>query len=545
MSSHASRVDIDNWEALGNPGWNFDTLQPYYRKSETYNPPIGDELGTSIMKPELHGATGPVQTSFPRDVGEFDRAWAKAWANLGLDPKSDPRDGQTLGGYSLPKYMDTMARRSHAGSAFYKPNEGRSNLTVLTGALVTSIMLEREGGEIVASGVKYEADGKEYSIKTKGGGEVILSAGTVQSPQILELSGIGSETLLSPLGIEVMVDNPNVGENLQVISPSSRGSPIRTNLITQDHNMVGFAYQARDNIPTGEMLSQPGVLDWALNEWTAKGSGPLAGGATGTAFLSYTQVLPSTTRTEFHSRIHSLLASAPPSTHPGVAQQHALQVSQLLNEHEADLQFNFGAMGVNPAGQSDPAKIFNHGQEGAYAGIMSALTHPFSRGSVHISSSDPKVYPVINPQYLAHPIDSALLTQGLLFTQTIAATPPLADLYVDDEGGDGAGKKPQPGFGVEGRMGEGDAERIVREGSGSSWHPVGTCAMLPREKGGVVDARMRVYGVKGLRVVDASVFPLHVRGNIVSAVYAVAERVADLIKEDRRSDQVEVSQVEN
>lgn len=226
MQAHASRADIDNWEALGNPGWNFDALQPYYRKAETYNAPATDELGAHIIKPALHGTSGPVQTSFPQGAGDFDKAWSKAFVTLGLDPKSDPRDGATLGGYSLPKYMDTMARRSHAGIAFYAPNAARANLTVLTSALVKKIELEAQEGGVIAAGVRYDAGGKEHFLRIKQKGEVILSAGTVQGPQILELSGIGSATLLESLGIEVVVDNPNVGENLQVCIVLSRGERV-------------------------------------------------------------------------------------------------------------------------------------------------------------------------------------------------------------------------------------------------------------------------------------------------------------------------------
>jgi choline dehydrogenase len=556
MSSHASRVDIDNWEALGNPGWNFDALQPYYRKAETYTAPPTDELGTHIINPALHGDSGPVQTSFPQGVGDFDRAWSKTFVTLGLDPKRDPREGATLGGYSLPKYMDSMARRSHAGNAYYAPNAGRPNLTVLTGALVEKIVFEKRkgAGEVVAVGVKYLAAGTEYLVKTRG--EVILSAGSVQSPQILELSGIGSPALLSSLGIDIVVENPNVGENLQVgLHPPQ--PDVESVLIqpspSQDHNLVGIGYQACEGIPTGEMLSQPGVLDWALNEWSTKGAGPLAGGATGTAFLSHTSLYPEAERESSRAQLLALLSSVPTPTQRGLARQHELQKAQLLNDTEADVQINFGAMGVNPLAHNDISQIFAHGNPGGFAGLMAALTHAFSRGSVHITSADPRAPPRIDPRYLSHPLDLELLSQGLLFTQTLAATPPLASFLVDAEAASAdcqggtppppPSKKIQPGFGIAGRarMTSADARRLVRDASGSSWHPIGTCSMLPRGDdddddgggGGVVDARLRVYGVANLRVVDASVLPLHVRGNLVSCVYAVAERAADLIKEDK------------
>jgi choline dehydrogenase-like flavoprotein len=213
MVSHANRTDLDNWEKLGNPGWNFDALQPYYRKSETYNLPdevTSKELGTDIIDPSLHGKSGPIQTSFPREQGPLDQAWGPAFNTLGLYPKQDPRKGETLGGYSLPKFMDSKARRSFAAPAYYAPTADRPNLVLLTSALVQKIEFENS----VATGVRYSVAGQDKFVRARG--EVILSAGSVQSPQILELSGVGSKDRLEALGIDVVVDNPNVGENLQV-----------------------------------------------------------------------------------------------------------------------------------------------------------------------------------------------------------------------------------------------------------------------------------------------------------------------------------------
>jgi choline dehydrogenase len=217
MLTHASRVDLDNWEKLGNPGWNFDTLQPYYRKAETFNPPgkaAAAALGTAVFDPTLSGTSGPVQTSFSESPGVLDQAWGRTFKTLGLGVESDPRAGHTLGGYSLPKFMDKSARRSHAASAFYVPNAARENLTVLTGAFVTMVEFDTTREAVTAVGVRYVAEGKEHFVRTRG--EIILTAGTVQNPQILELSGIGDKERLEKLGISSVVDNPSVGENLQV-----------------------------------------------------------------------------------------------------------------------------------------------------------------------------------------------------------------------------------------------------------------------------------------------------------------------------------------
>jgi choline dehydrogenase len=296
--------------------------------------------------------------------------------------------------------------------------------------------------------------------------------------------------------------------------------------------MVGLGYEALDGIPTAEMIKQPGVLDWAISEWASKGLGPLTTGVTGTAFLSHNSLVPSEQEQALRSQLHELATKVPTPTTLGLKDQLELQKKSLFNPQEADVQYNFGATGVNPYTGNDISQLFTHNDVGGYAGIVIALTHAFSRGSIHIQSSDPTIHPLIDPNYLSHPIDLELLVSGLLFTQTISETAPLSSLLKPNSSG--TGKQIQPSFNVQGKLTREKAEQIVKDTVITSFHPVGTCSMLPRGKGGVVDERLRVYGVKGLKVVDASIVPLNVRGNIASVVYAVAERGADLILEDRK-----------
>jgi len=204
----------------------------------------------------------------------------------------------------------------------------------------------------------------------------------------------------------------------------------------------------------------------------------------------------------------------------------------LLSDKEAAFQYNFGSTGINVAAGDDISQIFTHNDPGGYAGIVPVLTHAFSRGSIHIKSSNPEEYPAIDPHYMTHPLDIEVFADGVVFAQNISESPPLSNLLKDNDTGDG--KRIQPSFGIKGRFGKEIAVELIRGGLVKSFHPTSTCSMLPREDGGVVDERLRVYGVKNLRVVDASIAPLIVRGNIASLVYAVAERAADLIKEDRK-----------
>lgn len=287
--------------------------------------------------------------------------------------------------------------------------------------------------------------------------------------------------------------------------------------------LVPLNFETIDGIATAETIKQPGVLEWALGEWQAGRGGPLGSGVSGTAFLSYQSVLNNTTNSE----------PSIPLQEGILPKQFALQKSQFESRKEAALQFNFALTGFNPYTSENLSKLFQHDDPGNFLGIGTANTHPFSRGTVHIASSDSEDKPTIDPRYLSHPLDLEILAHGLLFTQTVMETKPLADVLKNSP--DGVGKKIQPSFKIESRLDFQRAKELVKEAAISSWHPIGTCSMLPKEDGGVVNERLRVYGVKGLRVVDASVMPLHVRGNIASAVYAIAERASDLIKEDWRT----------
>lgn len=217
-------------------------------------------------------------------------------------------------------------------------------------------------------------------------------------------------------------------------------------------------------------------------------------------------------------------------THTAIhTKQEALTLRKLQSPTEATAQEVYLPGGLGPEPTGNVTALFTPSPAtypGNYFTMLAVLEHPFSRGSVHITSSDPNAYPAIDPNYLAHPLDLQLVSQILLHLQQVARTPPLSNHL--KEGGDVFA----PGFY---ELDESNVEAFVRDSFSSEYHPMGTCAMGPRHEGGVVDERLRVHGTRNLRVVDASVFPLQVRGNLASLVYAVAERAADLAKEDARS----------
>ena len=206
---------------MGNADWSWDALDPYYTKSEKYIAPskqVVEDLQTQYIELGIHGMEGPVINTFPDIYGPLDEAWPRTYETLGLAVKSDPRDGLALGGYTNLINMDPDGRkRSYAATAYYLPAADRPNLTVLTGTLVSKILLAKpsHNGGVTATGAQYLTANNTKSSIVQAKMEVILCAGSIGSPQILELSGIGNPDLLHKYGINVVISNDNAGENLQ------------------------------------------------------------------------------------------------------------------------------------------------------------------------------------------------------------------------------------------------------------------------------------------------------------------------------------------
>jgi choline dehydrogenase-like flavoprotein len=208
---------------------------------------------------------------------------------------------------------------------------------------------------------------------------------------------------------------------------------------------------------------------------------------------------------------------------PSQTAQFELLREMLYDPNDASGQFTMAPFQLVPRDGPHCKGIFGMRKEGNYMSIVSVLNHPFSRGNVHINSSDPFAQPTLDPKYFSHPLDLELHGRHTQYLETIAAAEPMASLLKKD-GRRIHWEKPVLDLDV--------AKTIVEETFISHYHVTGTASMLPEKLGGVVDERMTVYGVSNLRVVDASIFPVIPRGNIQASVYAVAERAADIIKED-------------
>ncbi|KAJ8131470.1 hypothetical protein O1611_g2157 [Lasiodiplodia mahajangana] len=238
-----SKVSMDTWCELGNPGWSWDILAPYFRKSFTLDLPspgsrVHSHYHLDYVEPEFNGTDGPIQVSFPEDTDNpFPKAWVETMRGLGHGVSGDPFSGNITGAFTNAASVDPSTRqRSDANIGYLKPIQDRKNLVVITGAHVQRIILHGSSPEVVASGVQYFHNGETKTANVSAKGEVVLCAGVVNSPKILELSGIGDPEHLSSLGIPVKVPNKWVGENLQ------------------DHPMTGLSFEVQDGLKTLDNL---------------------------------------------------------------------------------------------------------------------------------------------------------------------------------------------------------------------------------------------------------------------------------------------------
>jgi choline dehydrogenase-like flavoprotein len=445
-----------------------------------------------------HGTSGPVRTSFNDFRLPIEDDVIKACDEAtGMTKKPmDPWSGDHIGFYNT---LGTVARtgpnrgkRSYAARGYFETTSAsRPNLKVLCEAYCTGLVIE----DATAKGVNFTHNGSAHTVSVKH--EVIVTGGTIMSPQILELSGIGDPEVLRAAGVELKVENKGVGNNFQ------------------DHVVVLTGHTLAPGHASLDSIYDPDVMASAQKTLMETGGGPLTGISSVQGFFPYKLFA---TEAELQATIKSI--NDTPTTSPFHKQQLEQVAAHVASSTSANLQFVLVA--ATPGyehGVEDQSKLFPPVDPSKGMGITLAacLQYPASRGSIHISTSDPMVYPTIDPGYLTHPADVAVLAAGLKLCDAVAKSGALKDKLASRI-------FPAEGVDLEDTK---QAEQAVRDWCLGEYHPAGSCAM-----GDVVDSRLKVKGVKGLRVADASVFPNHVSGNIVSSVYAVAEKASDMIKED-------------
>ncbi|KAE8405945.1 hypothetical protein BDV37DRAFT_281193 [Aspergillus pseudonomiae] len=508
--AYPSRGDFPAWESLGNDGWGPDAMAPYLRKFHTYTPPSETtsalfSLG-QYMKPENQGNQGPVPTSHLDVYTPFNQAWNETFAHLGWDTHADPIAGRTVGPFTPPLSVDReTGQRGYAGTYYTQDVAQRKNLHLLTETMVERVTLTKaDDGQVTATGIQIRTkDGQQLEVSATR--EVIISAGSLNSPQLLELSGIGAADLLQKHNISVVLDLPGVGENLQ------------------DHCMSTINFEAAEGQISGDIARDPNVIQSLVKLDEKTRAGPLAGMPVSVAYLPIVDHDGQIPRERVDDLLTKYLDSLQAEqVSRGRQLQYNILRQMLQDDQTASAQYMFLNAQVNvKSGVNTMIYALSKALPENYISIMVLRNHPFSRGSIHIRSANPGEKPVYDPKYLSHPLDLEILARHTQFLDRIASTEPFSSLL-------------KPGARVpEAAVDLADLEKakeVVTDRLFHDFHPVGTCAMMPAELGGVVDPQLKVHGTRNLRVVDASIFPLETSGNIQAMTYVVAERGADIIR---------------
>ena len=430
--------DYDHWRQLGNSGWGWDDVLPYFKRSE-------DQVRGAD---EFHGAGGEWRVEEMRLTWEILDAFREAAAEVGI-PKTDDFNRGDNEGVGYFQVNQRRGVRVSTAKAFLKPVRHRKNLTVLTHAQAERLRFEGKR----ASGLDFDLKG--HPARAAARREVILATGSVGSPQLLQLSGIGPGSLLREHGIPVLHELPGVGENLQ------------------DHLQIRTVFKVKNVKTLNERANSPlGRVGMGLEYFLFR-RGPL---------------------TMAPSQLGGFAKSDP-------------------SRETANLEYHIQPLSTEKLG--DPLHPF--------PGITASVCNlrPQSRGFVRISSPDFRAMPKIQPRYLSDPADGKVAADAIRLTRRICAAKAMAKYQPEEF-------KPGPEI-----REEADLIREAGNIASTIFHPVGTCKMGSDDQA-VVDARLRVHGIEGLRVVDASIMPTITSGNTNSPTVMIAEKAAEMIREDAR-----------
>lgn len=487
----------DALEQIGNPGWNFNSLQRYMKEAEGFRAPNAAQINLGVLfDPDAHGTCGNVITGFPNpypcpQCTIFDtliNATASVVPNLRTsgdidqcsgDPRGAARNVLSLtpGASEGPNAGNNTRSSSAQSFLFTLPLTARPNLFVLIEHRATRIIWNNfvTGQLPKPQGVAFQSqDSPAGEMMINVEREVIVAAGTIGTPKFLELSGIGNKTLLESLGIPLTVDLPAVGTNLQdpasVLSVYLANTPINSS----DPHVPTVLVSTYLTLP--QILGQSGAD-------------------------SYVQELNST----ISQRAAAIVASGAAVSRDGLEKIFTIQATQFGQQDAPVVEIVYGTA----TEESESVVI-----------LVNSILLPQYRGTVHISSTDPQVNPTINPNYLTDAQDFSLLTNATVLVRNISSTPAAKSLFLGEL---------VPGLTVQT---DNEFSTFVESSYMPELHPIGTAAMLPRSLGGVVDPNLKVYGVQCVRVVDASIIPFQLSAHPSSTVYGIAEKASVLIMED-------------
>ena len=429
------RADYDHWASEGNAGWGYDDLLPYFKKAEH------NERGADTF----HGSGGPLNVKDLASPNRFGPVFVEAGRQAGFAVNTD-FNGADQEGVGMYQVTHRNGERFSAAKAYLTPNLLRPNLQVITGAYTTRILLEKKR----AVGVEYQHLGLVKQIKANR--EVLLCAGTIQSPQILMLSGIGPHRHLLENGIATQHDLAGVGQNLH-----DHPDVVIVNNAPNLTELFGISL-------TGAARAIQGIFEWRKHR-------------TGMLTTNFAEA-------------GGFIKSSPDETLP-------------------DLQLHFVI-----------GKLINHGRKTVFGHGYSChvcVLRPLSRGSIQLAGKDPLAAPLIDPNFLGARDDMDRMIRGFRIMRNILSQPALIG-YGGTESASSAGAKTDL-----------EIEQFIRDNGDTIYHPVGSCRMGSGTTD-VVDMQLRVHGLQGLRVVDASIMPRIVGGNTNAPVIMIAEKAADMIK---------------
>lgn len=489
----ASKREHQVWGRISNDlaSWGWHNMRDSMRKSTHYTPNQVKQLDSSIANHTASiGTSGPVSVSYPGVSYQPVADWVPTLAAIGIDRAKDPYNGDNQGAFIAASTLDPAHRwqRSFSRTAYIDPiSNKRKNLVVLPNQTVTRIIWDTEDdqfGTKRALGVEFAASASAPRVHVTARREVILSAGAVGSPQILQLSGFGDKNLLKKHNITLVKDLPGVGQNLQDhLSGAVSFTPAQGLIMPSASNVTKTASFVDSSI----------------------------------AYITLEKLYGAEETRNFITRAKKFSADyikSATNVHANVKRGWAKQYKYLLE----DLLVTRSRNGFT-GGAKGALEMLLGLSGGPTIQVEAALQSPFSRGWVEVSSNDPFAAPVINPNYLQHRSDVELMRSGFQLARLIGTTAPLSTT---------AASEALPGSNI---TSDADLDKYIASVVGTEYHPSSTCSMQDENDGGVVDSDLIVYGTSNVRVVDASVVPISLSAHLMSTVYAIAEVAADLITE--------------
>lgn len=484
----ASAREFNSWGSLiGAPElWGWDSMFAAMKKSEDFQEPVQavrDVVPSLQWNPASHGTGGNIKTGWPGISYPFVQSFLTAVANTGTPVNADPDAGETWGAFLATSAINAQNwHRSSSRTGYLDPiDTERTNIHVLTGHQATKVLLDTsDPNNVKATGVQYGTAANAPLQTVNAAKEVIISGGTINSPQLLQHSGIGDAAQLSALGIESKIDLPGVGHNVQ------------------DHISAALLYP-----PTDPSRQPPAKItgDAVTDSFVQSAI----------AYINLTTLVGADAAAPLLSTLRANVTNAINSATVPEAVKQAWNVtytSQVNNIYDS------------PVGLVEIllADIFGT------VNMQIALQQPLSRGSILVTSTDPFAPPAIDPRYLTLDVDLQLLRAGHKLARRVAQG--MTDVL---------GAEAQPGTAAVADADDAAWDGFIRQNAGTEYHPSSSCSMLPREVGGVVDKNLLVYGTSNLRVVDASIAPTSVSAHLMTATYGIAEIGADIIKAARKA----------